>query len=365
MKKQTLEWVVFALIAIPVAGVAASWLFMRSDGDGGGDATVQRDALFKKLADPEQKLAAIREAGEKGMDDAVIVLAGMLKDKDHPEVRLEAVRSLGRIGSPRKLDVMLLVLTGDPVGEVRVAAATAIGRVGDPRSIAPLALALEEEPDAKVRAAIVGALAGFEEPEAAEALAGALDDESEPVRDAAREALVGRSAAIPIMRKMVRKGELSPRVELVGTVESIGGPEAATLLVNLLHADEEALKRPEVRAVRHAAVDALAGMGNTAVDALAKGAVGAYRDYPLKKAAGEVLRRVATPRAEEVIVARVMAWKFFPDPEELKLWVRILGEIGTEKSLPAIRRAATQPHEGIEEVAAEAKATLQKRLRDE
>lgn len=73
-------------------------------------------------------------------------------------------------------------------------------------------------------------------------------------------------------------------------------------------------------------------------------------EHPSKlaeQAVAEACVRIGRP-AVPVLVAEVLRWKLFPDPDELKLYIRALTQIGDPAAVPAFQRALAQDIAGME-----------------
>jgi len=377
-------------------------------------------AVVQQLDDPRTRAETARRLGRQKASEAVPLLRRFTKDKD-PEVRLACAWALGEIAAPEAVHAVRLLLF-DREQRVRLAAAEALGKLGNAAATRALKEALgEKDPqlrlsaakalacarvamasdvlvgvlkardsDPQLRRAAAEALAGRADATATDGLATAVRDESSEVRLAAVRGLAKRrgqpalkaiATALTDADKAVRSraaeavadvgrpilpyveealagpASLEARQDAMQVVVRLGGAETAAALIRVLdNIDEDARER--AAGLRSAVVRTLTGMGESVLGPLSRAAIYGRCGPVAKEAAAEVCIHFGKP-AVEPITKNILRWNLFPDPDELKLWVKTLGELGDPRAAPALNRALAQGIEGIEELVAEARKKIE------
>lgn len=349
------------------------------------------------------RCAAARALGAMGGEGAAVPLVGLLKDPD-PDLRTDAMAALARCARPEDAPAIRRSLEGDPVGEVKVAAVRALARLKDSASVPLLrALARNrceqevawEDVDGgwdewlDVQVAAIEALGAIGAEEAVDDLLEARDDEEGQDLDHAVFAALARmpGRGIPALRGFLRDADARVRERALDSLAA-AGREALTPL-------RETLIRDASPRVRRLAIDCfnegdetLAALALNDSNASVRGtalarAVAAQPDIARSalRDPDETVRAVALeargskPAGEDEpdLVASVEAWlrtagtalaaacaaalpalagtRSLPAlgdaamdgerPPEVRIAaLRSLGQIGTDESVEALRRAA-------------------------
>ncbi len=375
------------------AYLAAMMLTSHTRSGGGREGTGETRKILAghsvaRLSDRRTRLEEVRRLGREGVPEAVPMLRKFADAEDDPELRLACVEALGRIGDPEGIQaVRVRCFDTDP--RVRIAAAEALGRMYSERADGGLKDLLADT-DIGVRLAAVEALASVLPDERARTRLGdALDDEAASVRQAAVDALAEagqrsseeliegildsepsvRARAAAALEKVGKEAlpalreALSPRVKLdvrkdvARLLGRIGGTETVPALLQTL----EDLRRPreeEAAELEALVVESLRAMGPAVVEPLVAEVVAREYGSRAERTGARVLADMGRPAAE-AIAQGILAWKLFPDPQELKLWVGVLGEIGDPAAQEALNRALAQDVEGMATLVAEARAKIE------
>jgi HEAT repeat protein len=291
------------------------------------------DVLAELARDRALRRSAVRAAGASDDPRALALLAGALADRSRA-VREAALAGLGQrrlrgddeaLGDalrvparalPQAVEAALAALDGDDVA-VRVGALALLGATGDPRHAPALARAADDE---RVSAAAVDALAALGDG-LGEALAPVLGD----------LAPAGRAAALSAL---ARRGDARVLPELVAALAS----------------EDEAARGP--------AVEALGRLGDpAAADAL--GPLLEHGDASVSGAAAAALAELAA--RGEAARARVLAAA--RARQGAAAAYRLLGRVGAEEDLPALRAGLRASHRGTRVAAAGALAAIASRVR--
>jgi HEAT repeat protein len=245
-------------------------------GPDGAFAVKKLVALFGDR-DPDVRDAAAFAVGEIAPDDAQEAFNGLLRLLIHDKegrVRRSAAYAIGRLG-PRAAKAaskhLLDRLANDSDPGVRQNAAWALGRLGpNPELVPNLAAALDDR-DALVRRDAADALREYGQSAGLAAqllLKLAVSDDDEPVREAARSALVAvvgpkNQSLVAPLGKMLKDSNPEVVRSAAMALGNIGGPEAAIAVPILV----EALKSEDVDA-RQMACAALANFKEHAEPAI-------------------------------------------------------------------------------------------------
>jgi len=181
------------------------------------------------------------------------------------EARLEALRRLGRLGHRSRPAVAELISgLSDPVPEIRAATAAALGQIGWGEANPALIAALRD-PERAVRSAAAAALARTkpDKRKAIPALAASLRADPLGHGDPAVETLGAMGEpAVPVAIELLQ--EANPELTSSGAALLAKlGPAATAAIPSLINA----FHRPE-RQIRHLAAEALASVGEPAIEAL-------------------------------------------------------------------------------------------------
>ena len=315
--------------------------------------------LLRRFADdrdPEVRLACVWALGEIGDQDAVSAIRVRVYDKDI-RVRVEAAKALGKLYNTPADQGLRELLTDEHVN-VRVAAAEALGGItGDERAAKTLLVVLADL-NPQVRVAAVKALAKMPGKLAAEGLAKGLADRDASVRSAAREAvrLIGKQIVPHLEAALAAADSIEARMEaarLLGEMGDVGGAPALLRLVDRSGGDAQVPEK-----LRTVVTEALASMGPPVLAVLYERVIDGECGPIGQDVAAEVCRRVGKPAVEPISRA-ILRWKLFPDPQELKLWVKVLGEIGDPAAAAALNRALSQDIEGMAAVVDEARKKIE------
>jgi len=312
---------------------------------------------FTDDRDPEVRLACVWALGEIGDKEAVQAARVRAFDKD-VRVRIEAAKALGKLyNASADRGLKDLLADGDP--RVRSAAAEALGGVVHEERAATTLLQALDHKDAGVRRLAIEALARTSGEPAVRGMAKALADADPSVRSIAAGAFDRmKEQILPRLREALTSARnLEARVDAARMLARMGGVEAAPTLIRLL--DNIPKKRGrEIGALPSAVAEALVAMGEAALAPLKQEAIDGECSALAEEAAAEVCIRIGkaavTPIAESIL-----KWKLFPDPNELKLWVKTLGEIGDPRAAEALNRALAQDIEGMEGLVAGARRKIE------
>jgi HEAT repeat protein len=360
-------------------------------------------SLAGRLRDDDANLraAAAEALGKLGGAEAVTALERAIASPD-PTVRHAAAGALAHLRAPLPAG-MLRELARDPT--LRRAALRLAGASDDPaalriltaglaetsRTLRQAALAglghqrLRREAPPRVAAALPGAVAAAVAglPTLSDAAAAALADEDVEVRAGAVAVLQGAGAGA-----VAHAGALAAAAEdellrpLVAEALRALGPEAVDLLIGALprlgpaprllalaalaaHGDARALPEllaaleVEDEAVRGPALSALAQLGDVRALPALSGLLG-HADAAVSGAAVAALVEVASrgPAEQEAVLSAARARADVPRPATY----RLLGRIGDEQDVPALRVGLRAPHRGTRVAAAGALAALGARV---
>jgi len=355
-------------------------------------AEIGGEGLMGRLGVPASRAEAAREIGRRRLAEALPSLHGYLEDKD-PNVRAACAWAIGEIGDANSIPAVRVLLT-DHDANVRVAAARAIGKLPGAGAVLWLGESATKDTVAEVRAASARALGSIRLDSAAPWLARTLDDANAPVRAAAAEALAGMgssSARDGLVRAMVHDdpavrriaqaaarrigkpilpklhaalNERVPadvRTEIARLLGRMGGPETASPMLRLLDGPPGRRRGGaggDMEALRGIVVEALSAMGEPVLDAIRAETLDGEMGPLAEQAAREVCVRLGRP-AVRTITDAVQRWRIFPDPQELKAWVGVLGDIGDPAGAAAFPRALAQDIDGMESVVADARRKIE------
>jgi HEAT repeat protein len=278
-------------------------------------------------------------------ETAVTALIVALRDED-PNVRITAAGSLGRVKDPSAVTALVEVLDDSHVN-VRRTAAWALGEIRSRAAVTPLIRALSDK-DWALRAPAAEALGRIGDTRAVGSLIVALKSRDESIRVSAATAL-GRlrdkSATGPLLIALQAESE-ELRKEAATALGLIKDPQAVGILM-------VALSDP---IVCYAARQALARIGEPAVDGLIATLKNTERAALAREAAALTLGDIKTPRAAEALSAVLTNRK---ERLQLRTFVaEALGSIGKNAAtaIPALRKTANDETEDkhVRKAAAEA-----------
>lgn len=311
---------------------------------------------FSDDKDPEVRAACVWALGEIGDTEAVPAVRLRVFDKDL-EVRRQAAGALAKLYCTVADEALKDCLVDEDPG-VRIAAAEGLANVRhDERAAARLMTVLDDRAPA-VRLAAVRSFAQMPPAWAAKGLAKALADPDAAVRSAARQAVTKtQEHIIPYLQAALGAArDRGARLEAARLLGKMGDVRAAAALIQFVDGTGRRwAPEPELRA---AVIESLAAMGPDVLPVLYDKVIEGECSRSAEEAAAEVCIRLGAP-AVETICKSILRWKLFPDPEELKLWVATLGEMGDPAAATALNRALSQDIEGMEQVVAEARRKIE------
>jgi HEAT repeat protein len=272
---------------------------------------------FLKTSDPVVHEAAISKIGDVFAPDAAGPLAGLLPAlPEESQVKLLAV--LGEARGEAVLAAIRKAASGDSVF-VRTAALKALAKAGTPDDVLLLAgrAASARSVEQETARASLGLLKGRPVDEAViKALEGEANDE---VRSELIAAVGERrvfSAKSALVKQMASSSERI-RVQAAKTLRTIGTPSDIPALLNLLEKASSDAEREEVETT-----------------------------------AAVLAQKIAQPDGRSnVVKARLASER---DPAKQAGLVRVLGKIGDESSLPAVRKALREGAPGVVDAAVRA-----------
>lgn len=356
----------------------------------GNDEAHQAQTLYaRRLGDRTTRAEVARNLGREKAAGAIEPLRAAAKDPD-PAIREACLWALGEIGDASAAEALSFYVS-DPEPAVKRAAVEALGKLRSPEAVPALSegradedveirrLALAglvaipgeqatrelvkvlEDPDHSLRLVAASALVDREGDVAVEGILQALADANAEVRAVAAEAVRKRKKEIlPGLREALSKTrDVDARLDAARLLAPMKDLETVPVLLGLL----ENLPRHSRRdpgELQTIVVDALVAMGEPVLGALKAEAMDGECGSLAERAVADVCLRIGEP-AVQPIVETILAWKLFPDPEELALWVRTLGHLGDAGALPAFRRALAQDVEGMADLVAEARRAIEAR----
>ncbi|MFT5355364.1 MAG: HEAT repeat protein [Polyangiales bacterium] len=178
------------------------------------------------------RAAAARALGAIGDARPLPLLVRALGDAD-AEVRRAAIGALSAIGAPEAV-VPMLGRLDDEDTSVRIAAAHALGRSGDARAVVPLIGRARDTPE--MRTAVYQALAELGDPRGASALIQGLRDDDENARISAIAALgrVGSERAMRPLAELVHESDPRAAEAAIQAIGNVPGAVASQVLIELL-----------------------------------------------------------------------------------------------------------------------------------
>lgn len=397
-----------AIVCVVLSAISGSLRGARETTAPGGKVAMGDTVLA--LVDPKTRAAEVKRLVDSESVEAVPILRGFTKDED-PELRRLCVWALGELGVQESVHA-LRIRTGDRDPRVRIETARAFGKLFDRTAyeglkdmladeelsvrmtavgaftvVLPHALAVDglamalDDPDPAVRVAVVEGLGSRDHPSYLSCLIKAAADTNTPVRVAAVTALSARRGAsaiaalaravvddspdvrspahaaasqireplLPHLARVLPSVRTSDvRREVLDLLKEIGGLATVRCLIALLESGQDG---PDTAAFAPEVSELLVSLGEEVIPALDEEGIRGGCGLVAKRAVAAACVRLGKP-AVEPIVQSILRWKLFPDEEELKIWVRTLGEIGDPAAVPALRRALAADVKDIAELVA-------------
>jgi HEAT repeat protein len=337
--------------------------------------------------------AADRIAERKSNTPKTIAYLRVCLKATEPEVRAAALRALGALADPATVETILNHFN-DPSSSVRAAAVLAAGNIPNERVAAWLGDVIHKDDDPDVRAAAVAALRTAPPDVAGSLLANAMNDKHAIVRRAAVQVLstLPAETAVNGITKGLVDADPEIRAQSATVVRQFGdtiihplrhalssnpSPEARANAARLLAAIGDAATAPALLALLESparrsskfdltgstlqttVVDSLVALGEAVLPVLIRETIDGEYGRAAEQAAAEACRRIG-PAASPLITAALLKWKTFPDPDELMMWITVLGDIGHESAWPALQRALDQNIPGMADLVSVAAAKIEK-----
>lgn len=346
-----------------------------------------------RLADPATRAAEATRLGDVGIEEATPLLAELTKVNIESD-RLAAVRALGKIGGSRAVRALQRAAADESVA-VRQAVAEALAEA-DAASVSDALQQLLQDESPHVRAAAVRALPDRSSSAAvADALLAAVRDSDERVRlasidEASRQpaatafaalsAGVGhadtRTAEAAAAQARGRRESLAPLALQAGRaaesdeqllesgrmMQLVADARMTTALLDLLDASTGKGKDGPPAALIAMVTETLGGIEGNVAEVLVEQTVLEERSGAAEAAALQAMRNIG-PRAARPLIDGLLAWRIFPDGEELKRWINVLGDVADADgaAAAALNRAAAQGVAGMEAVIADARQRITER----
>ena len=355
------------------------------------DATLPEGWMLSGMEDPPLREETAREIGRKKAVRGVGLLEQHAKSDPDIKVRVACLWALGELGRPEPVPTICASICEQDAG-IRAAAAEALGKIEhdlatpalirasrdkavEVRRLAASALRRKPGPDASealrkssedqssaVRLAAVAALAEREDDVSRLALARrAVVDEDDAVRSSAAAALrrLGDAAVPHLCRALPSAQTAAGRKLGVCLAAELGGVNAAPGLIRAMEKAQE-VSTVIGNGIYEEAVAALSGLGAAVVAPLAQAAFGEDCTLFGKAAAAEIFSRIGAPAAEVLSRHLVEKGSDLP-PEELAVWVKVLGNIGDAAALPALERLAGHASERVRNAVSQAREKIRAR----
>jgi hypothetical protein len=112
--------------------------------------------------------------------------------------------------------------------------------------------------------------------------------------------------------------------------------------------------------LRETVVRALAARGERTIGMLVRLAVEGEMSPGAESAAAELLTRIGRPAARP-IAETIARRRVHVDSAELRMWLRVLGEIGDPAAVSALNAALAQPLDSVEQAVADARAAIERK----
>lgn len=168
-------------------------------------------------------------------------------------------------------------------------------------------------------------------------------------------AILGKPALPHIADALPQSPTIAARIDAVTVLAQIGGPEILPALVKSLENIPDNAGKPDE--LQTMVSDIMTGLGNHDMDALSAAAIETDCCMLAKEAAARACVRIGK-QAVGHVSGHILKWNVFPHPDELRLWLRTLGEIGHPGADLALEHAASQNIEGIKELVAETRRKI-------
>lgn len=326
---------------------------------GDPDASI---AVRLRLVDKEVpvRLAATEALGKLGQDGdpiAIGALVDALDDKER-DVRLSAVTALGSVTNVAAVEGLVIALASSNGMPVREAAVRALARSAAEGASAALGQALRDS-EVLIRRTAVTGLAAKRDERSYPGLANALVDPDATVREIACRAvsMIGEPILPHLKRVLPGSRSMEARFAAVGVLSAMKGPDAVETLLRLL---ENLGRRDLGRAgmLKDQVVSALSDRGDEILGTLTRLAIEGETSRYAEEAAAGLCAKIGMAAADP-IREHILKWKIFPDPWELRLWVKTLGEIGDPRAADVLDFALGQDPELTRETVEEARRGIE------
>jgi len=293
---------------------------------------------------PRVRAAAAKALADFESPEARNALLAALSDSDS-WVRYFAARSVGKQRCTEAMEALSRLVKEDKAAHVRIAAVKALGMIGDPEAVSVL-MDVADSPEEDLAVTALSALGRMEDAKAREKLLKTLRSSSAALRLGAVKGLGQRcDESVINTLQWVAAAEEEEEVALasIEALAAAGTPEAVSSLIDLTLESSR----------REAAVEALSGLGDEQLAAMAAGFSAHQTEARL--AVIDVLLRMKRPAATEILTQAL------GDREE-KVRIRAiqalarLGSRRAEKDLyrmvskdssPEVRREARKALEGM------------------
>ena len=282
------------------------------------------NALTVLLADPDPRLRelAVRGLGKVGGEPAALSLLIGLDDPEET-VRLATEAVLAEIREPGLEQILLTALnSSSPI--IQRAVAHALGNFADERVVSRLQELMNEEGDLRTRLTAAQSLARLGDERGTAMILRTLNAPNQEIRRVAAIALgmTGNPRAVEPLIESARNGTFDAAVpegrrlrrQMFQAMAAVGA-EMVPPLIELLASGDPG--------VRGFAADALAHMGPSAVEPLAK-ALGSHPDLGVRAAAARLLGRLGDREAVESL-SQVLR-ETLTGPYPLVFLLRLIGD---------------------------------------
>lgn len=285
-------------------------------------ATAKRFASALSSDIPELRMAAANALGNLGETNAIPALIQALDD-ENPAVRTRVCAALGTLEHPRAVEPLIEQLD-DSRGRVRLAAANALATIGNDRALSALLAMLSDE-NPEIRRISVVALGNARSVRVVKPLADALSDDNARVRSAAVFSIIDLLSNAPAQQSHQIRETVVTELQ-AATTETVVDP-----LLDIIETSNQRRQRRNAvwfisriidGEVRGDILDAL-------VDRLDDD------DSPTAQFAATGLADIGGSRVESRLLEFL---KSDATAEARAKAVFVLGQVGGEKSLDALRK---------------------------
>lgn len=337
-----LSWLTVALVAGPARAEGDDEDILASPDDEAAPQAGPDEASADAAADLDTRAATLERL------TAVLATDGSFK------VRTTAAVALGRLGDPAAVAALTDALVGDRHFAVRAAAASALGRLGDTGGVLALLAGLRDA-DPLVQTQASEALARFHAPRHLLAFREALRSDDARVRRAAVRAYgevlrAGHEpAALPVVHAL-GDDDVEIRALAERSINTLGHERALPILLGGLANGTAAVRAGAARMLG-------ARLDERAIPPLLAALSRTGEQEEVREAVREALRRHREYVDFSSLLERARASA--PSREEDRLMaLRLLGALGDEQALPALRGALKDTSPLVRTTAARAAADL-------